>query len=276
MNTSNQEIKSLVNDITQSAQEVFGKRCISIYIMGSLARGGFSEVASDIDMGIILGGTLQEGDSSAIEDIKFNAVKNHPQINNNVSIFWGTVESINGMVDAGRYPPFDRLDLIEHALLLSGVEVRDQLIRPTKEELEIASAEFSIDYLGNTERINEFSNCDLITNKGAVYVTKTVLFPARFIYLAKTGEIAGNDVSYQYYLDNFSGSDADLVDSGYQWRLNSLPDNLDLVTQKIDNGIVDLYHNFIDIYAERMDSYGQNELKSKLIQWKNNIARPSI
>jgi len=241
--------------------------------MGSLARGGFSEVASDIDMGIILSGASQDDDLSTIEEIKVSAVKNYPQIHNNVSVFWGTIESINGVIDAGRYPPFDRLDLIDHALLLSGVEVRDQLIRPTKEELEIASTEFAIDYLGSKERIKEFLNCELITNKGAVYVTKTVLFPARFIYLAKTGEIAGNDVSYQYYIDNFSGSDAELVDSGYQWRLNSLPENLDSVTQKIDKGIINLYHKFIDIYAERMDSYGKPDLKSKLIQWKKNITR---
>ena len=276
MKTSNQEIKSLVSDITISVQETFGSSCMSVYIMGSLARGGFSEVASDIDLGIILSGPLQEDDLSNIEEIKSSVVNKYPHINNNVSIFWGTIESINGVIDAGRYPPFDRLDLIDHALLLSGVDVRDKLIRPMQEELEIASAEFSIDYLGNKERINEFLNCKLITNKGAVYVTKTVLFPARFIYLAKTGEIAGNDVSYQYYIDNFSGSDAELVDSGYQWRLNSLPKNLDTVTQKFDKGLINLYHNFIDIYAERMDSYGRYDLKAKLFQWRKNITRPSI
>ena len=271
MKTSNQEIISLINDITVSAEEMLGNRCMSVYIMGSLARGGFSEVASDIDLGLILSGPLQDDDLSTIEEIQTNIVKNYPQINNNVSIFWGTIGSINGAVDAGRYPPFDRLDLIDHALLLSGLEVRDQLIKPTNKELEIASAEFSIDYLGNNERINEFLNCELITNKGTVYVTKTILFPARFIYLAKTSEIAGNDVSYKYYIDNFSGSDAELVDSGYQWRLNSLPENLDSVNRKIEKGLIKLYHNFIDIYVARMDLYGQFELKSKLMQWKKNI-----
>lgn len=276
MKTNNEEIKSLISDITESAQAALNHRCMSIYIMGSLARGGFSEVASDIDIGIILDGEPQESDLSTIEEIQTNVVENHPQIRNSVSIFWGTIESINGAVDAGRYPPFDRLDLIDHALLLSGAEVRDQLIRPTQEELEIASAEFSIDYLGSNERINEFLNCELITNKGVVYVTKTILFPARFIYLAKTGEIAGNDISYQYYINNFSGSDAELVDSGYQWRLSSLPENLDSVTQKMSEGLIKLYHNFIDIYAERMDSYGQLKLRSNLIQWKRNITRPSL
>jgi hypothetical protein len=274
--TDNQEIKFLVNDITISVREILGDRCMSVYLMGSLARGAFSEVASDIDIGIIIGGTLQENDFSIIELIQANAVANAPQINNNVSLFWGNIESINGEIDVGRYSPFDRLDLIDHALLLWGVEVRDQLIKPTKEELIIASAEFSIDYLGSNERINEFLNCELITNKGVVYVSKTVLFPARFIYLAKTGEIAGNDVSYQYYIDNFSGSDAELVNSGYQWRLDSLPEDLDEVTKAISNGLIKLYHNFIDIYVEQMELYEQIELKSNLIQWKHNISRPSI
>jgi hypothetical protein len=274
--TDNQEIKFLVNDITISAQEMLGDRCMSVYLMGSLARGAFSEVASDIDIGLILRGTLQENDISIIEEIQANAVANSPQINNNVSIFWGNIESINGETDDGRYPPFDRLDLIDHALLLWGVEVRDQLIKHTKEELIIASAEFSIDYLGSNERINEFLNCELITNKGVVYVSKTVLFPARFIYLAKTGEIAGNDVSYQYYIDNFSGSDSELVNSGYQWRLDSLPEDLDEVTKTISNGLIKLYHNFIDIYVEQMELYAQIELKSKLFQWKHNITRRSI
>jgi predicted nucleotidyltransferase len=274
--TDNQEIKSLINEISASAQETFGPRCTAVYIMGSLARGGFSEIASDIDIGVILSGDLQEIDWANIQNIKTTSVKKHTTVKNNVSIFWGNIESINGVVDAGRYPPFDRLDLIDHALLLSGVDIRNELIKPTKEELEIASADFSLGYLGSNERINEFYNCELISNKGAVYVTKTILFPARFIYLEKTGEIAGNDASHQYYVDNFSGNDAELVSNGYQWRLNSLPQELSTVTDLLNEGLIELYHKFIDIYAERMGSYGQHELQSKLIKWKQNITRPSI
>ena len=276
MKTDNQEIKSLINEISSSAQETFGTRCTAVYIMGSLARGGFSEIASDIDIGVILSGDLQDSDFANIENIQTTSVNKHTTVKNNVSIFWGNIESINGVVDAGRYPPFDRLDLIDHALLLSGVDIRNELIKPTKEELEIASADFALGYLGSNKRINEFYNCELISNKGAVYVTKTILFPARFIYLEKTGEIAGNDASHQYYVDNFSGNDAELVSNGYQWRLNSLPQELSTVTDLLNEGLIELYHKFIDIYAERMGSYGQHELQSKLITWKQNITRPSI
>mgnify|MGYP000225468657 CR=1 FL=1 len=275
MKTDNQDIKSLVNDISTSAQEVFGGRCIAVYIMGSIARGGFSEIASDIDIGVILSGDIESSDGVDIENIRSSLIKKHTTVKNTVSIFWGNIESINGVVDAGRYPPFDRLDLIDHALLLSGVDIRSEIVKPTKEELEIASADFALDYLGSDERIDEFHNCNLISNKGTVYVTKTILFPARFIYLAKTGKIAGNDVSHQYYVDKFAGADSELVRSGYQWRLNALPQELGMVTDLLNDGLVGLYHKFIDIYADRMGTYEQYELQSKLVEWKQKIAKSS-
>jgi hypothetical protein len=183
----------------------------------------------------------------------------------------GSIESINGVINAGRYPPFDRLDLIDHALLLSGKDIRVMLVRLTKKELEIASTLFSLDYLGNQERIEEFKNCERIAEKGVVYVTKTILFPARFIYLERTGKFAGNDASYQYYLDNFRGTDADLNEHGYFWRLNSLPNELDMVTKHLNNGLIILYTNFIDINLKSMESYSEDNLKSKLVKWKDNI-----
>jgi predicted nucleotidyltransferase len=75
--TDNQEIKSLINDISTSAQEVFGDRCTAVYIMGSLARGGFSEIASDIDIGVILSGDIQESDLANIQNIKTTSVKKY-------------------------------------------------------------------------------------------------------------------------------------------------------------------------------------------------------
>lgn len=270
METNKSEIKSLVNFIVVSAKDTFNKHGISVYIMGSLARGGFSEISSDIDIGIILNDSLNDV-SININHILSTARKNYPSVKNNISIFWGSIDSINGVIDAGRYPPFDRLDLIDHGLLLSGKDIKGMLVRPTKKELEIASTLFALDYLGNQERIAEFNNCEHIAKKGVVYVTKTILFPARFIYLERTGEIAGNDVSYQYYLDNFKGADAELIDLGYFWRHNSLPKELNMVTEHLNKGLIRLYTNFIDIYVKSMESYSEHNLKRKLTNWKKNI-----
>jgi hypothetical protein len=267
--TDNKAIVSLIEAITALAQERFGKRCVAVYLMGSLSRGGFSESTSDIDMGIILEDVAQGAEQ--IEAIKGDAVQKYPHVKNNISIFWGTIASINGRLDAGRYPPFDRLDLIEHALLLCGKDIRNRLLRPTRRELEIASAEFALDYLGSQERIQEFLDCSLLAKKGEVYVTKTVLFPPRFLYMAQTGEVAGNDVSCEYYTKNFSGGDARLVAEGYRWRMESLPDDTDTVAKVLEVGLRDLYCKFIDLYVEKMDIYGEQDLKTKLLAWRKKL-----
>ena len=271
MKTTNHEIKSLVNDLASTTNLVFADRCVAVYVMGSLARGGFSENASDIDIGIILDDPLQMSDEKNIKQIQSSAVKKHSTVQNNVSIFWGSITSINGLDDGGRYPPFDRLDLIDHALLLIGEDVRAELQKPSRKELEIAGAKFALEYLGGKEAIGEFFNYETLIQKGSAQVSKIVLFPARFIYLEKTGEIAGNDVSYQYYIDHFSGPDADLVKHGYQWRFDSLPDDVSQVYELLHKGLGKLYLKFIDSYVQKMGLYGEEDLKNKLIKWKENI-----
>ena len=273
MQTSNQKIRLLVQEVLSLSESTFKERCLAIYIMGSLARGSFSEVASDIDIGIILDGPLRPQDGSIIDSVLSKALARSATVQNKVSIFWGSVDSINGVVDAGRYPPFDRLDLIDHALLLSGQDVRRNLIRPTKKELEISGAEFALDLLGSDERIEEFHNCSLVASKGTVYVTKTVLFPARFIYLERTGEIAGNDVSFQYYVDHFSGYDAALVQRAYQWRQESLPESSDEVVELLNKGLVPLYCRFIDIYRDCLSHYGEGDLSHRLGSWREAITK---
>ena len=137
MQTNNADIRSLVQDITQLSQSTFPNRCVAVYVMGSLARGGFSEVASDIDIGLILEGPCGPQDETEVDRILLRTLEQNATVTNKVSIFWGSIDSINGVVDAGRYPPFDRLDLIDHALLLAGREIRSQLKRPLKRELVI-------------------------------------------------------------------------------------------------------------------------------------------
>jgi len=271
MKTNNTEIKSLIDHIVLCANNVFKEHGASVYIMGSLARGGFSEIASDIDLGIILNGSL-DGAEEKIKSILSEANESFPSVTNNLSIFWGSIESINGVIEAGRYPPFDRLDLIDHALLLSGQDNREMLVRPTKKELEIASCTFSLNYLAGQERIEEFHNCQRIAKKGVVYITKTILFPARFIFLERTGKIAGNEDSCRYYMSNFKGPDAELIKNGYHWRFNSLPKDINIVTDYLKKGLTLLYINYINIYVERMELYKEISIKNKLIQWRNKIS----
>ena len=241
--------------------------------MGSLARGGFSEVASDIDIGLILEGPCDPQDETEVDRILLRTLEQNATVTNKVSIFWGSINSINGVVDAGRYPPFDRLDLIDHALLLAGREIRNQLKRPSKRELVISSAEFALEKLGSDQVLEEFHNCKLLASQGTVTVTKRVLFPARFIYMVQTGSIASNEASYRYYVDRFSGQDAELVRQAYHWRMNALPDELDDVVDRLAQGLAPLYCRFIDIYVECLTGYGEADLSQQLGLWRDRITK---
>lgn len=269
--TDHAGILSLVNDFVVMAKAHFADQCVAVYIMGSLSRGGFSEHASDIDLGIILH-PVESVTDAEIHSLVGRLRENHSAIKNNVSVFWGSVDTINGSESGGRYPPFDRLDLIEHATLLLGQDVRDQLRLPTKKELEVSCVEFALKKLATLERIQEFFECQRIANKGIVYVTKTILFPARFIYLLKSGVIAGNEASAEYYVNNFLlGPDAILVNNSYQWRVNGFPARFDEVAECLQIGLVPLYVRFIDLYIAVMKDYQRDDLVTQLQAWKQKI-----
>ena len=105
-----------------------------------------------------------------------------------------------------------------------------------------------------------------------MYTTKIILFPARFIYGEKTGKIAGNEESSLYYQNNYKGPDAELIKNGYNWRLNSLPEDLNIVTDSLQKGLPPLYINYINIYIQRMEQYEETSLKNELIQWRSRIS----
>jgi hypothetical protein len=74
-----------------------------------------------------------------------------------------------------------------------------------------------------------------------------------------------------YYQNNYKGPDAELIKKGYHWRLNSLPEDLNIVTDYLQKGLPSLYTNYINIYIQRMEQYEEIELRNKLIQWRNKI-----
>lgn len=260
----------LLTDMSQFTDEILGEHCLAIYLMGSLARGGFSHRVSDIDIGIIVD-NINSNTSTHIDDIVFRSKENHPEIHNRISVFWGTIESINESSEHSRYPPFDRLDLIDYAHLIKGREIRHQLIKPNQKELEISCAEFAIQYLESPDKLAMFKDGLFILNQGITSLTKAILFPARFIYLAQTNQFSTNEVSANYYENTFSGDDALLVKKGYQWRMNGILEDREQVVSLINNGISPLYSNFFDIYIEKFNSYNEIVLAQRLMSLKRKI-----
>ena len=65
-------------------------------------------------------------------------------------MFWGTPATLGGRADGGRFPPLDRLDLLDNGRLLAGEEARHALPRPDRAELLVTGAEFALDFLAGS------------------------------------------------------------------------------------------------------------------------------
>ena len=115
-----------------------------------------------------------------------------------LSVFWGTPGSLASGA-GGRFPPLDRLCLLEHGRLLIGAEVRTGLPRPGRSELLVAGAEFALDALAE-HVIDQAPRPDSLLAVGIRWTTKIVLFPVRFLFTAETGQEGTNHAAVTHYL----------------------------------------------------------------------------
>jgi len=145
-----------------------------------------------------------------------------------LSVFWGTPSTLGGLVPGGRFPPLDRLDLIESGLLLVGEDCRRIVARPGREELLVAGAEFALDFLGpgcgaaasgglgsltpaGEDVMAEIRRPEEMVAMGPRHLTKIVLFPVRFLFTAATGRMATNQAAVDHYVADGRSPSARLV-----------------------------------------------------------------
>src|SRR5690348_738855 len=91
------------------AREVWGSRLLAAYALGSLAHGGFSQLVSDVDLGLVLEGPLVEQDAARAAGLGGGL---DVPLADRLSVFWGSQATLEGDESIGRFPPLDRLDLI--------------------------------------------------------------------------------------------------------------------------------------------------------------------
>src|SRR5436853_3468534 len=85
-------------------------RLIGIYLIGSLAHGGFSRRYSDVDIAVITENGLSP---SVLDRMRADAVSVSEELAAKLSIFWS-----DRAFSIGRFPPLDRADYLDHAVTL--------------------------------------------------------------------------------------------------------------------------------------------------------------
>lgn len=267
---SSEKLKEMITAFVLSNQafEEFGSHNVSIYFIGSLAHGGFSEFCSDIDIACIFNDhvTIHEAEKIIFEFQKMVL----PFSNDRLSIFWGTCASINSSEsEFGRFPLLDKLDLIEYGHLFFGRECRSQLIRPSHKDLLIDSCQFALNRLFKDKNIlNKILNPVLLVNDLRM-MTKLILFPARFIYTAQTGDVAINHVSVEYFIQNQPDDSGiiQLLKYAEHVRMTGILSDKKEALNLLFKYLAPLYKIYIGIYKGLMTSYGQFSLVSDLENW---------
>jgi hypothetical protein len=181
---------------------------VEAYKLGSLAHGGFSNMYSDIDVGLLLNSVKPPTEMSALIADAKTLDQEHGK---KLSIFWGNPEC-----PWGRLPVIDRLDMLDHGVcLLYGLKAAFR--RPTKDEIhqeQLQSIERSW-----KSRLPELDRLTALEAKDRKPYIRAILYAARLIYTWDNLVVASNDraVAYLHQVQP-PGLDLDPIDMALSCR----------------------------------------------------------
>lgn len=216
--------EAVVEEVAQAARAILGSRLISVYAIGSLAHGGFAPLTSDIDVAFVLadGAVMESADAARLRAAAAQRVGDDAVAR--VSIFWSDWSSLRSGAGRGRFPAVDRLDLAEHGRWRLGPDRRAEIAVPTARALTLETARFALSRLASPSTLALLRDPDHGPALGVVEITKTVLFPVRFMYTIETGRAGGAADAVAWYLGAHpTRPGAALAADALRWRERGLP-----------------------------------------------------
>jgi hypothetical protein len=139
-----------VDALASSFRALLGERLIGAYLIGSLAHGGFSRRYMALITEVAL-------DDAALTTLRGLATECDATLSQKLSVFW----SDRGFT-MGRFPPLDRIDYLDRAVVLSERE-RVLPARPTLDEIRfyLSGAPFT----NWTENAHRFAGMSALCNQ---------------------------------------------------------------------------------------------------------------
>jgi predicted nucleotidyltransferase len=173
-------------------------RLSGVYRIGSLAHGGFTWRYSDIDLAVIAAAPL------APAELRAAAAELSGDLAAKLSIFWA-----DPSFRAGRFPPLDRVDYLDHAVALVERErVRPE--RPSRPEIRA--------YLGGAPlerwqaQSRHYRALPALGPGDHKPYLRCLLYPARLLYSWASGAPASNDEAVEFLRSEpVAGLDLDLI-----------------------------------------------------------------
>ena len=193
------QIDDYVGRVAEHFKSRLSYSLVEVYKIGSLGHGGFSEIYSDLDVGLLLDCTNPPAD---MDQMIAEAKTLDDEFGKKLSIFWGNPE-----YGWGRLPALDRLDLLDHGVPLLHNR-RAAFRRPTKEEIR---QQLNQTIEGNwAPKIQELNQLRTLEPKDRKPYIRAILYPARLIYSWDNLAMDSNDRAVEY-LRNIRPGGLDLL-----------------------------------------------------------------
>jgi predicted nucleotidyltransferase len=201
-------LRNFVHRVANYFNSKLQSSLVEVYNIGSLAHGGFSQIYSDIDVGVMLNCLNPPSD---VDRMISEAKGLDDEYGQKLSVFWGNPEC-----SWGRLPMLDRLDLLDH-----GVPVlhnrRANFRRPTKDEVRQELRQ-SIERSWKP-KIGELSQLRKLEPQDRKPYIRAILYPARLIYSWDNFAVDSNDRAVEYLRETKpSGLDLKPIESALDCR----------------------------------------------------------
>jgi hypothetical protein len=160
---------------------------LGAYLIGSLAHGGFSRRYSDIDIALVTEAGLSP---QTLDRVRSQAAALSADWGPKLSVFWA-----DRHFSLGRFPLLDRIDYLDHAVVL----MEQEHVRPVRPALEEIQR-----YLGDapfaswTASARRFAAAEFLEPKDRKAYLRTLLYPGRFCYSWMTGRMGSNDAAVAF------------------------------------------------------------------------------
>jgi predicted nucleotidyltransferase len=171
-------------------QTHLGHSLVGVYLIGSLAHGGFSRRYSDVDVAVVTESGLTPADFDAMHSA---AAAISGELAAKLSIFW-----TDRTFAAGRFPPLDRADYLDHGVAL----VERERITPARPALvEVRGYLTGKPFEGWSQGAAQFAALEILEPKSHKSYLRAHLYPARFVYSFMTGRMGSNDAAVDWLKD---------------------------------------------------------------------------
>jgi len=256
--------RAVAAETAHTFADAFGDRLTAVYLLGSLAYGGYAPAVSDIDLAVVLA-DRRPADPATVTAI-VDRLRGQSALHAKLSVFWGSLPALREGRDDGRFPAIDRVQLAGQGRLLLGDAVADQMAGASDRDLLLESAGFAAGLLASDEVVGEFHQPRRLL-KDAVWFTKAVLFPVRFLRGASTT----NDEAIDWYLGRPGRTGEDLVRLAARVRAGAPLEPAE-AEPALAAGLAPLYRVYIDDHLVRLRrTAAPADLVTAFIRWRERL-----